>query len=455
MMRTFMTRMGLGTRTHLLQRTCHLAAASLLLVAGCKMSMSGTSGSDGPRPAGQSADDDEAGSVGVGMGGGDVDAEEVWAGAGGECSGELDPTFVDLHEMGDPDVGPHRELIAHVGDLDGDQDIDVVTYSDSGDSGGDVAGWHENKGDGTFTFNRISQGGNTNTDIWVADLDGDGDQDILHATDDFGGQQPGGLAIYENAGKARSWKRHWVVKGEDVDRVWAADIDGDQAMDIVIERDEKLSWLANEARNGRKWSKPRSFGDLPGVSLLAAHDIDRDGDDDFIHYVADRELGWLENDNGKSWNPTTLGTDLSHRYATMGQSIEPVDFDGDGDIDIIAGNGSWVGGVHVFINADGKGTFAQSKLLERSNYNQAGSVIATDVDGDQRIDLLVGSEHADGVHTFSYDPKTKSCGKASAFPNRLERIIHLRAGDLDGDGDQDLIVARAVTGLVWLENSTK
>lgn len=449
-----MTRMGLGAGAQLLKCACHLAAVSLVVAAGCKMSMSGTSGSyEGPRPAGQSSGDD--GSVGTGMGGGNVDAVDVWAGAGGECNEEIDNAFADLHEMGDPDVGPHRELIAHVGDLDGDGDIDVVTYSDSGESGGDVAGWHENEGDGRFTFNRISQGGSTNTHVWVADLDGDGDQDVLHATGDFGGQQPGGLAIYENAGKARSWKRHWVIKGEDVDRVWAADIDGDEALDIVIERDEALSWLANEAGNGSKWSKPKPFGDLPGISLLAAYDIDQDGDDDFIHYVADREMGWLENQNGKSFTPTTLGTDLSHRYATMGQSIEPVDFDGDGDIDILAGNGSWVGGVHVFINADGKGTFAQSKLLERSNYNQAGSVIAADVDGDQRIDLLVGSELADGVYTFSYDPETKSCGKASAFANRLERIIHLRAGDLDSDGDQDLIVARAATGLVWLENSSK
>ena len=438
-----------------------ILSVAVIALAGCKTvgsfvqtDTSGTSSSGTPATANESGD--SGGTTGGMSGGGNVSVAELWPGAGGNCKGELQSTFAELHKLGDANVFPAKELIAYVGDLDGDKDIDVVSYLDSGTSGEDIAGWHENKGGGKFTFNRISQGGNTNTDVWVADMDGDGDLDLLHATDDFGADQAGGLAIYENAGGARSWKQHWLIKGEDVGRVWAADINGDKALDIAIERDGKLYWMANENKNGTKWSKQKSFGDLADVSLHAAHDIDRDGDADFVYFIADQEVGWLENTGmGKNWKKHTLGTDLSHRYATMAQSISVVDFDADGDVDVIAGNGSYVGGVYVFINADGKGTFAQSKLLERDNYNQAGHVTAADVDGDKRIDVLAGSEHSSGVQTFSYDPKTKSCGRAGAFKDRIERIIDLRAGDLDGDGDNDVVVSRAVSGLIWLENNTK
>lgn len=431
-----------------------LSVAVVLAGASCKTMGSFEMGSGGAGGTASQPNGDTSGGSTTGMGGPNTGAVELWAGAGGSCKGELENPFGDMHAMKGPPVTPYTEIIAYVGDVDGDKDLDVITSLDSGESGSDLAGWYENKGGNKFSYHRISQGGSTNTKIYVADMDGDGDVDVVHGTGDWGDQQPGGLAIYENRG--RSWKQHWLLKGEDIDRVWAGDIDGDKAMDVVFERDEKLYWMANEKQNGSKWSKARPFGDFNGVRLTSAHDFDRDGDDDFIYYVPDNEIGWLENNNkGQSWKQHRLGTDLSHRYATMAQSIEPVDFDGDGDIDIIAGNGSYVGGVHVFINADGKGTFAPSKLLERDNYNQAGHVIAADVNGDKRIDVLAGSEHSNGVHTFSYDPAAQACGKATAFKDRIERIISMRAGDFDKDGDLDLVVAKAGYGLVYLENTTR
>jgi hypothetical protein len=433
-----------------------------LATAGCKMNggLGIGGGSTGPATTTPSTTSESAESgdgIASGMGGKNLKTSELWPGAAGKCNDELASPFSDTRKLGDPNKSPARELISYVGDVDGDRDIDVITYLDSGESGGDIAGWHENRGGGKFTYNPISQGGTTNTDIWVADMDGDGDLDLLHASDDFGTDQAGGLAIYENVGNARSWKRHWLIKGEDVGRVWAGDIDGDGANDIVIERDAKLHWLANENKNGSKWSKPRALGDVfSDVRLVAAHDLDRDGDDDFVYAVVDQEVGWLQNTGkGRSWQRILLGTDLSHRYATMAQSVVVTDFDGDGDADVIAGNGSYVGGVHVFTNADGKGTFARTKLLERDNYNQAGAVAVADVTGDKRIDVIVGSEHSDGVLTFSYNPETRSCGKATSARNKIERIIDLRTGDLDGDGDIDAVVSRAGYGLVWFENSTK
>ena len=66
-----------------------------------------------------------------------------------------------------------------VADLDGDGDLDIVSWRD------DTIAWYENDGadDPTFTAADISTREGAQ-DVHVADLDGDGDLDIVSASHD-------------------------------------------------------------------------------------------------------------------------------------------------------------------------------------------------------------------------------------------------------------------------------
>ena len=69
-----------------------------------------------------------------------------------------------------------------VADLDGDGDLDIVSSS----RGDDTIAWYENDGadDPTFTAADIATSADGAQDVHVADLDGDGDLDIVSAGHD-------------------------------------------------------------------------------------------------------------------------------------------------------------------------------------------------------------------------------------------------------------------------------
>ncbi|CAB9528516.1 fg-gap repeat protein [Seminavis robusta] len=81
--------------------------------------------------------------------------------------------------------------IVTVADIDGDGDIDVVgaSYYDSS------LRWFENDGTGTFTEHLISTGVNEGQGVAVADVDNDGDPDIICAS-----SGDNTIAVFKNLG---------------------------------------------------------------------------------------------------------------------------------------------------------------------------------------------------------------------------------------------------------------
>jgi len=391
----------------------------------------------------------------TGMGGGNnaVGQAEIWPGAGeGKCAKSgFEHPFVEVHNMGKSSGrSAVQETIVHISDLDGDRDLDVITtvYKDDNTT---EAGWHKNLGNGKFTYTRITgEGLRRKTSIAVADIDGDGDVDIVHGNHDYGNGWPGGLEVYENLGKARAWKEHWLTK-EDSTSVFAGDLDGDGANDIVVMKDDKYQWMSNQAKNGSKWAK-RSFGDIDKrLKFLALHDFDADGDADFLFRRGDSEFGWLESTKkGRRWKKHVLDSTGGIVHVSL------IDFDGDGDMDVVAGADRYVKGVFVFANVDGKGNFAKTKVLERANYMSGGFATAADLDGDKVPEILMGhAVNTNGLHVFKYNAKKQACLKSVAFKDKLYNARHLKAADMDGDGDLDLLFSRSRQNLYWVENSSK
>ncbi|HHI79606.1 MAG TPA: hypothetical protein ENK02_06470, partial [Planctomycetes bacterium] len=135
---------------------------------------------------------------------------------------------------------------------------------------------------------------------------------------------------------------------------------------------------------------------------------------------------------------------------SFGSCLAKGDFDGDGDLDVFVGksDGTFLAGDRPFPDAllinNGKGVFTDeaSKRLPK-NLDITSACLAMDLDEDGDLDLIVGvspgQPHAyiNNGKGFFTDEGTKR------FPKMMAGFSAgaIRAGDLDGDGDMDLVFA--------------
>ncbi|MCB9742668.1 MAG: VCBS repeat-containing protein [Alphaproteobacteria bacterium] len=182
-----------------------------------------------------------------------------------------------------------------------------------------------------------------------------------------------------------------------------------------------------------------------GARPGAVADLDLDGfpeliafSDDAV-YTAPGEAGWVS----EAWTRVELD------YARILQ-IDAVDMDGDGDLDVVAAVIGDLGGddrAHVLYN-DGAGVlepaFRGTELTARPRSMSVG-----DIDADGDMDLIVSTSAAtletlinDGVGTLTLDLSLPTAA----------RLHGLQASDLDQDGDAELFAA-SDDGELWVVSS--
>ncbi|MCI0346735.1 MAG: FG-GAP-like repeat-containing protein, partial [Chloroflexi bacterium] len=118
-----------------------------------------------------------------------------------------------------------------LGDPDRDGDLDLLATSGAG-----TASWWDNEGgDGAIWSERALATADDHNDVLAADVDGDGDHDVVGA--DLSTAQ---LTFFENASTARSgelglynWFFYGVLTVGDFSDLAHADLDGDGLLDFV------------------------------------------------------------------------------------------------------------------------------------------------------------------------------------------------------------------------------
>lgn len=175
-----------------------------------------------------------------------------------------------------------------------------------------------------------------------ADIDGDGDQDVL-ATDRKGAspavlwlENPGTAA----AGDKGSWKSHRIA-GEGLEVMFLAygDLLGDPRSEIVTAtRNQKLLISSAPSDPRQPWltrSIPNPFA-TPHGKAVAIADLDGDGRSDLIHTVnngGNRKYpgaAWMRSSD--QWR-TATAHNISGKEGVKFDLIQVMDVDGDGDLD--------------------------------------------------------------------------------------------------------------------------
>src|SRR5699024_1359864 len=156
-------------------------------------------------------------------------------------NGNAQNIFED-HILADDSNTIHRPTTILSADLDGDGNMDIVatSYTDQ-----EIV-WFKNDGDGKFDYKQLITNHLTNEQAAFAkDMDGDGDIDILCA---IHGVHNDKVVWYENDGQGGFESSHFIASSIDgVNSIYTADMDGDGDPDVIVSSnyDNALAWVEN------------------------------------------------------------------------------------------------------------------------------------------------------------------------------------------------------------------
>ena len=331
-------------------------------------------------------------------------------------------------------------------DIDGDGDLDVI--SACGDD--DKVAWYENTdGLGSFDIEHIvTTNANEADDVFAADIDGDDDIDLVvsSAVDNK-------ISWHENTDGLGTFTEHVITTfAAYAVSVFAADIDGDGDMDVLSSswNDDKVSWYENTDGLGDFGPQINIIEEIDASKIFCA-DFDGDGDTDLLFTsYPENKIIWMENTDGLgNFGEQQIITDL----AENAQTVFAADIDGDGDMDALSASTA-DDKIAWYENTDGLGNFGEQQVI---TFNAIGAVrvFAADLDNDGDIDVLSASQYDDKIAWYENTDGLGDFGEQQIISTNTLRAVSVFAGDIDGDGDTDVVSASHDDNKVaWFENST-
>ncbi len=335
----------------------------------------------------------------------------------------------------------------YAADIDGDGDKDVL-YANSVNVS--TVSWCENTdGAGTFGPQQIIT---TDVDgarsVYAIDIDGDDDLDVLSAS-----KYDNKIAWYENTDGQGSFGLQQIITTNAMWAwaVYATDIDGDGDIDVLSASndDDKIAWHENTNGLGTVWIEHIITTNADGTGSVYAADIDGDDDMDVLSASwEDHKIAWYENIDGQGsfGSQQIITTDIVN-----GTSVYATDLDGDDDMDVLsASNGD--NKIAWYENTNGQGTFSGQEIITTEAYG-AESVYADDIDNDGDMDVLSASVADNKIAWYENTNGQGNFGSQQIITTSAMGAWAVFAADLNGDNDIDVLSASPNDDkIAWYEN---
>ncbi len=303
----------------------------------------------------------------------------------------------------------------------------------------------------SFAAQRTFATGAEPKSVTAADLNGDGEPDLIVANVDsntvsvlLNTTAPGATTpsfatqqTFATAGLPNS--------------VTAADLNGDGKPDLIVANfgSNTVSVLLNTTAPGAttpSFAAQTTFATPSGPRFVTAADLNGDGKPDLI--IANRSadtVSVLLNTTVPGATTPSFAAQTAFATGSYPESVTAADLNGDGKPDLIVANGD-SNTVSVLLNTTAPGATTPSFAAQTAfaTGSEPRSVTVADLNGDGQPDLIVANKYS---NTVSVLLNTTALAQASpAFATNQDFTTgsdpeSVTAADLNGDGKPDLIVA--------------
>jgi hypothetical protein len=344
-------------------------------------------------------------------------------------------------------------------DVDRDGDLDLFKTQGTDSLAGRPNQLLINNGTGQFvdeSATRLPAVVANSTKADSGDVDGDGDLDVIIAN--VGGEQ---LLLNDGAGFFADGSAALPPPVSIVDDISAdarfGDVDRDGDLDILISNENPFPggvgaqnrlWINDGHGNFTDQTAARLPAAINQTAAMLPGDVDNDGDLDIVVLNRGQDNVLINNGTGVFTDETPARFPVTSD-TTRGGAL--ADLDGDGDLDLVTGNSRGEAAV-LYINRHGVFVAGNLGMTPLPNETITGvELVDLDGDGDQDVYLPNAGEFVAG-HGFLGGPDRyfRNNGRAhfaedapKHFAPPDDPSTDAAFGDIDGDGDIDLIVGNS------------
>ncbi len=324
-------------------------------------------------------------------------------------------------------------------DVDGDGDMDILTSSDVNNT----ILWYENTGC-DFQEQTISSSLSRYTAIEVTDVNTDGQIDILVNGNPkrislYTNQTPGVYSesiVSENGGTELAYGLH------------ASDMDNDGDLDLLSTSidDDKIAWYENTGNKTFSYQRIISTQTEKPKSVATA-DFDGDGDMDVVSaFETGNTIKWFKQESDLTFSGAiNLGGSV-----VEATSVYAADLDNDGYVDILSS--SYEDKKIAWYPNNGNGTFGWQNVLSVTA-DGAQVVLAAYMDDDTLLDVLYASINDHTIGWFQNNGNSTFNNIENVITDSNTFVTWIDVMDVENDGDLDVISCSALGGgIFWYEN---